>query len=236
MSLLFLLTQWTRKISKEESIMWRKFGALIGSINFLRAQILRASLYLRRLQSDLVKGVKLNCWSGWGLPSRKVLPEIRFWWRNIYYNTPFSFAQPIPRALIMTDASDHGWGAVLWFAGTYQLTYGSFSSDLDSSSSNRRETTAVLRALLYWKSVLEQLKGQAITIRSDNMVTVFNLQRQGASECLLYETRQIFSLLLQSNVRISVSHVQGVNNVTAGLDALRFSWLGETVYTFPPSS
>jgi hypothetical protein len=124
------------------------------------------------------------------------------------------------------------------------------------------------------------------------MVTDFNLQRQGASESLLYETRQISSLLLQSDVRISVSHVPGVNNVTAdalsrmdsvgdyalkteifnratkfletypslgafasehnhkcprflaftarngkgalGLDALRFSWFGETVYAFPP--
>jgi hypothetical protein len=124
------------------------------------------------------------------------------------------------------------------------------------------------------------------------MVTVFNLRRQGASESLLYETRQVFSLLLQSDVRISASHVPGVNNVTAdafsrmdsvgdyalkteifnratkfletypsidafaseynhkctrflaftarkgkgalGLDALRFSWLGETVYTFLP--
>jgi hypothetical protein len=30
------------------------------------------------------------------------------WWRNIYYNTPYPFAQRIPRALMMTDSSEHG--------------------------------------------------------------------------------------------------------------------------------
>jgi hypothetical protein len=54
--------------------------------------------------------------------------------------------------------------------------------------------------------------------RTDNMVTVFNLQRQGASESLLYETRQIFSLLVKLDIRIMVTHVPGVENVTA--DAL----------------
>jgi hypothetical protein len=124
------------------------------------------------------------------------------------------------------------------------------------------------------------------------MVTVFNLQRQGASESLLYETRQIFSFLLKMDIRLQITHVPGVENVTAdalsrmdvagdyelklefyqrgvhflrinpsldlfatannnkcqtflalpgrratgarALDALRYSWDGQTVYAFPP--
>jgi hypothetical protein len=50
------------------------------------------------------------------------------------------------------------------------------------------------------------------------MVTVFNLQRQGASESLLYETRQIFSFLLKMDIKLQITHVPGVENVTA--DAL----------------
>jgi hypothetical protein len=50
------------------------------------------------------------------------------------------------------------------------------------------------------------------------MVTVYNLQRQGASESLLYETRQIFSFLLKMDIRLQITHVPGVENVTA--DAL----------------
>jgi hypothetical protein len=215
---LFLLAQWTRKISKGERIAWRRLGALIGSLNFLRAQILRASLYLRKLNTNLAAGVRSNGWNGWGISSRRVISELRFWWRNVYYNTPHSFEQRIPRALLMTDASEHGWGAILWIADTYFLTFGFFSILDGSPSSNRRETAAMLRTLFYWRELLQQLRGQALPIRTDNMVTVFNLQRQGASESLLHETREIFSLLTKLDVRISVTHIPGANNTVT--DAL----------------
>jgi hypothetical protein len=107
-SLLFLLAQWIRRISEGERIPWRRLGALIDSLDFLRAQIPRASLYLRRLNTELAPGVGLNGWNGWGIPSRKVISELRFWWRNVYYDTPHSFQQRIPRVLLMTDASEHG--------------------------------------------------------------------------------------------------------------------------------
>jgi ribonuclease HI len=167
---------------------------------------------LRKLNTELAAGVRSNGWNGWGIPSRRVISELRFWWRNVYYNTPHSFDQRIPRALLMTDASEHGWGAILWFADTFSLTYGFFSTQDASPSSNRRETAAVLKALLYWRELLQQLRGQAISIRTDNMVIVFNLQRQGASESLLHETREIYSLLLKLDIRISVTHIPGANS------------------------
>jgi hypothetical protein len=50
------------------------------------------------------------------------------------------------------------------------------------------------------------------------MVTVFNLQRQGASQSLLCETRQILSLLRKRDVRLMVTHIPGVESDVA--DAL----------------
>jgi hypothetical protein len=44
------------------------------------------------------------------------------------------------------------------------------------------------------------------------METVFSLQRKGAGETLLHETRQIFSLVTQENIRLTVAHVPGVQN------------------------
>jgi ribonuclease HI len=217
-SLLYLLTQWTRKVTSGARVAWKKLGALIGSLNFLRVQFPRASLYLKALHTELTAGVKKAGWFGWGVVSRRVISELRFWWRQVHYNTPFGFARRIPRALLVTDASEHGWGAVLYLAGRHYLAFGSFSTEFDFASSNRRETTAILKALLYWKTMLQELGGHAISIKTDNMVTVFNLQRQGASEGLLYETRQIFSLLLKLDVRVAVTHIPGVKNATA--DAL----------------
>jgi ribonuclease HI len=145
---------------------------------------------------------------------------MQFWWRNVWYNTPFDFRQRASQATLVTDAAKDKWGAVLWCGDTSLRTYGSFSKDLraDSCSSNRRETTAVLLALTEFQQLLQQQQIRALTIKSDNMVTVFNLQRQGASESLAKETKAIFSLLVKLDIRISVMHVPGVENVEA--DAL----------------
>jgi hypothetical protein len=51
-----------------------------------------------------------------------------------------------------------------------------------------------------------------MTVRSDNAVTVFNLQRQGAGLALLHQTRAIFSLLEQLDIRIHVTHIPGIEN------------------------
>jgi ribonuclease HI len=216
--LLSQLKSWLVKAERGERVSWRKLGSLIGCLNFLRAQIPRASLYLRTLHSVLAAGVKSNGWNGWGSLPRRIISELLFWWRNVWYNTPYEFAARLPQAMLTTDASERGWGAVLEIGELCYTTYGSFSRDQSSNSSNWRETTAVLRALLYYKQVIQQVGIKALSVRTDNMVTVFNLQRQGASMSLLYETRQIFSLLQRMDVRVSVTHIPGIENVMA--DAL----------------
>jgi hypothetical protein len=52
-----------------------------------------------------------------------------------------------------------------------------------------------------------------MTIQSDNAVTVFNLQRQGAGLALLHMTRAIFSILQYLDIRPHVCHIPGVENV-----------------------
>jgi hypothetical protein len=67
-----------------------------------------------------------------------MLSGLRWWWRNVLYDTPYTFEQRVPRALLMTDMWDYGWGAVLWFADKYFPTYGSFSVGDVSPSFNGR--------------------------------------------------------------------------------------------------
>jgi hypothetical protein len=72
--------------------------------------------------------------------------------------------------------------------------------------------------LLYFKQVLLGGLVKGLSVRTDNMVTVFNLQRQGASQSVPYKTRQIFSLLQKMDVRLMVTHILGLENEAA--DAL----------------
>jgi hypothetical protein len=113
----------------------------------------------------------------------------------------------------------YGWGAQLEIGDRSYITYGSYWIEDGLTSSNQRETTAVLRALLAFRSRLEEVRGHALVIRTDNMVTVFNLRWQGASGGKLLEaTRAIFTLLTAMDIRLQVSQVPGVEN--AFTDAL----------------
>jgi hypothetical protein len=81
------------------------------------------------------------------------------------------------------------------------------------TSSNQRETTAVLQALLYFRPMIIASNIRAIAVRTDNMVTVYNLRHQRApGGKLLQATRAIFSVLTKLNTRILVSHVPGEDN------------------------
>jgi hypothetical protein len=141
--LLASVRRWIVSAEEGERVSWRKLAALIGCPNFLRAQIPRASLFLRALHTALAQGVKSNGWNGWGLIPGRVLSELLFLWRNISYNTPYAFAARLSQALLTTDASERGWGAALVVGEAHLTAYGSFSPKSTSASSNLRETTAV---------------------------------------------------------------------------------------------
>jgi hypothetical protein len=191
-TLLFVLDQWAPGVVKQEQVSCRALGSLIGSLNFLRGQLPRASVYLRTLHSV----------------STATLSELLLWRRNVWYNTPYCLRPRVVKAMLTIDVCKHGWCALLEIGGQSFVTYGSYWTEDALTSSNQRETTAVLRALLAFRSRLEALRGHSLAVRMDNMVTVFNLRRQGASGgMLLKATRAKFSLLTAMDIRLQISHV-----------------------------
>jgi hypothetical protein len=99
------------------------------------------------------------------------------------------------------------------FGGWPFISFGSYWTEDGLTSSNQGETTAVLRALLYFRPMIVASNIRAIAVRTDNMVTVYNLRRQRApGGKLLQATRAIFSLLTQLDTQIMMSHVPGFDN------------------------
>ena len=216
--LLWQVGKWIRKAMRAERVACRRLGSLIGSLNFLRSQIPRASLYLHTMHSELTRAVNSSGWNGFVTLGTRIISELQFWRRNIYYNTPFAFRKRAPQATLTTDAAEPGWGAELEIGSQSLITFGSYSKSEGLCSSNLRETRGVLRSLLYFADLIRERQIRSMLIRSDNMVTVYNLRRQGVSINLLNETRQIFSLLQKLDVRIVATHVPGIQNTLA--DAL----------------
>jgi hypothetical protein len=61
--------------------------------------------------------------------------------------------------------------------------------------------------------MLEHLRGSGLAVQSDNAVTVYSLQRQGAGVALLHMTRAIFSMLEKLDIRVCARHIPGTQNV-----------------------
>jgi hypothetical protein len=217
------LVQWTKKKAIGGSTMLcKKLGSVIGSLNFLREQIPRASLYLRGLHSALTAAVNAQGWSKSATLPRAIVSELLWWKRNIGLNTPYCFIPRPSQGILITDASELGWGAILHLGDRSYIIVGFFSMTDSSFSRNLRETTSVLRAILVFRHLLRHEGVKALTIRSDNSATVCNLQRQGAGPNLLPATRKIFSIQQKLDIDGSghahpfypklVMHIPGVDN------------------------
>jgi hypothetical protein len=125
---------------------------------------------------------------------------------------PFEFRTRRSLARLTSDALEEQWAGHLEIGRAQAHISGSLYDSDGLTSSNQRETAAVLRSLLHFRPILLRYGIRAMTVRSDNSVTVFNLQRQGAGIALLQLTRKIFSLLLKLDIRITSCHIPGKEN------------------------
>ena len=214
-SCLRMVKHWITKAYAGSSVPTRSLSSLIGSLSSLRRQLPRAGLYLRALHTNSTAGVRSAGWNGSVTLSRKVASELLWWCRNIGFNTPYDFAYRPPQATLTTDAAGEGFGAWLQHIHQSWTTSGFFLPQDSLSSSNQRETAAVLRALIEFLPTLQANKINSILIQSDNMSTVCNLARQAAAITLLKMTRAIFSILTKADIRIVVKHIPGVDNTLA---------------------
>jgi hypothetical protein len=137
--------------------------------------------------------VKWSGRNGWGITPRRAISEMQFWLKNLGYNTQYGFRLRPVQALLTTDSSERGWEAVLVVGSMSDTTYDCFSTKYAYASSNLRETTAVLKALLFFKEALVGMGVNSLAIKTDNMVTVFKL-------------------LTKWDIRISVTHIPGTEN------------------------
>jgi hypothetical protein len=136
----------------------------------------------------------------------------------VQYNTPFCFEVRVSAARLTTDASEGGWAGHIEIGYLLWHCFGFYFQDDGLTSSNQRETAAVLRSLTYFAPVLQHFQIRGLTVQCDNLVTVYNLQRQGAGPALLRLTQKIFSILTAQDIRLHVCHIPGVQNVLS--DAL----------------
>jgi ribonuclease HI len=218
-SLQKLVKTWLMKCRGFQNVQNRDLAALLGKLNFLRVQFPRMSLYTTALNRAKVRGVKLSGWNGRTRVSFQQTGELKLILRWVTNNSPRSIRLRTPTATLTTDACKEGWGATLEVKKEKSLYHGDFGGwKTPLTSSNQRETAAVLLAIRSCKEKLKEQKVNCLCVESDNSTTVSNLAKKRGAKSMLELVRKIFSLTESLDMEVIAKYRPGVENKTA--DAL----------------
>jgi hypothetical protein len=114
------------------------------------------------------------------------------------------------QVVITTDASEWGWGAWMVHNETVQSTFGRFSQEVAHQSSNYRELTGIIMALLAFK---EMIRNSVILIQSDNTTSISCVNKlRSPSEMLNDLTVFLVGLCQQLQITLKAIHIAGVEN------------------------
>ncbi|KAA6397940.1 MAG: hypothetical protein EZS28_006536 [Streblomastix strix] len=185
---LCLLEKWRRTIEKNQIVRIKLVASLIGKLNFLRTQLRRGGIYLRKLnkQKDLVS--MNRGWNSRKWISKQTLGEIHWWRKTVLNNYPTHLTFKEPEAVLTTDASETQWGGTLQLIKTGQTIRfaGIWCSNpkWKLTSSNQRELAAILLGIQSIVKNFEVGVVQSLRIQSDNSKAIFDLSRGAAAQAL----------------------------------------------------
>ena len=193
----------------------KKMASLVGVIKWMAPYVPLGQMHLKKLQLKIRETwtQKRNGWHARILVTRSMYDLLQWWTRPTNSHVGVPMKLPPPTQDIFTDASCHGYGAIMnnnKMSGEWTVRY-------RAKHINFLELEAVRRALIAFAGDVEN---SVVTIHSDNRTTVSCLRRQGSlkSRALNKLTAKIMSWTVDHGVTIVPVHIQGYRNVEA--DAL----------------
>ena len=209
------LKQQMRSIQPGRFIQAKKLASLIGTIKWMAPYVPQGLMHLKKLQWKVKEywTEKTHGWKAKILITRSLQVLLKWWTRAVNTHLGVPLKVPPPGREIFTDASLHGYGAIM----ERQTMSGKWSRKYKEKHINALELEAVRRALLTFAKDVENL---TVRVHSDNSTTVACLRRQGSlkSRTLNKLTGQIVQWTAAHNVTLIPTHIQGYRNVEA--DAL----------------
>jgi hypothetical protein len=169
---------------------------------------------LNRLKA---RGVRESTWDGVIEMSSVVIPDLMWWTHMLKENTPMTLVIPQVQAEIWTDASPSGWGAQFRWLTQQEiqqefLAHGYWRNNW---SSNKRELVAVQMAIKYFGKNPSLKHVKSWMVHSDNMTTVYNLNRISSARSLVEPMQRLFLFLQGRQMFVRAVHVRGVDNYKA---------------------
>lgn len=199
--------RYLRNQASQNSIPARKLAKLIGTL-ISNSHAMEPTLVMsRHLMSCLT--TKGN-WDSLVTLDSDALEELDWWLTNIEKWKTTTIFSSTPTLTLTTDASLTGWGASLEGMAS---AAGPFSPEIQKRSSNYRELTAVMLALLQFSHLITN---HHILLRTDNVTTMIYLKQQGGSYKPLNKlTKLIFFHLKKIGASLTPLHLPGRLNTLA---------------------
>ena len=194
------------------AIPCRRLASVIGMIQATRWAFPPALMMTRFCQRILQTTIDKSGWTGTIPQLPTEARDELIWVHQNLTSFPTMIQSAPPSLTLTTDASKTGWGATLGEL----TTHGFWNSTESRQSSNWREMQAVICALSHFSA---QVQNQSIVIRTDNMTTKWNLERQNSkSHELLLLVKVFWETCRRLDIFPHMRHIAGTLNETA--DAL----------------
>ena len=193
----------------------KKLASIVGVIKWMAPYVPLGFMHLKKLQWKIKEywSQKRNGWNAKICVTRSLQELLKWWTRQTNTFTGVPLKVPKPSKEIFTDASCHGYGAIMddkTMSGVWTRAY-------KEKHINALELEATRRALLTFAPIVEN---STIRIHSDNSTTVACLRKQGSlkSKTLNNLAAKIVTWAAAHKVTVIPVHIQGYRNVEA--DAL----------------
>jgi ribonuclease HI len=206
------LANWQEYAWDREPRPVRELAALLGGLNFMRLQVPDASLHMKKLDSTKALAVHLHGWEGHCIPNPSLIGELMWWGKTVTKNEPRSIVQIPSQAMLTTDASPTGWGAVLVVGSEAVYGFGRWSPTQELMTSNAKELVAVEMGLRHFAQEIDELEISSILIQSDNSATVADINRCSARGTLVPHLKDLVATTKRMNIQLQAVHIPGLDN------------------------
>lgn len=199
-----------RDILGKPKIQIRIFARIIGCLVALNPGVWIGPIFWRRLEIEKLENLRMNFFNFESSMqiSESCREDLQWWLKNIQ-----KFPKPVhrktPETVLLTDASNKGWGATI--EGT--STGGMWNDQEIKKHINVLELKAALFGL---KALCSHLSNTCIKLMTDNSTTVACINKMGSTkEACNDVTREIWLWCLEKDIFLLAAHIPGVDNVIA---------------------
>ncbi|KAA6386268.1 MAG: hypothetical protein EZS28_018205 [Streblomastix strix] len=133
---------------REKYVRTRYLASVIREIQYTRAQFKRVAFHNKYLQQLKDKEVVNKGWNKWNQLILTVIPKITWWIIKLAQNQPLCFTKPNKWITVQTDALSSGWGTTPTRENQQKVFAHGEQKVNKVKSSNKRDGTAILKALL----------------------------------------------------------------------------------------